>query len=129
MSDVSAANDGFYAALNAAFGGDAAPMREVWSARDDITLMGPFGGCLVGRDAVLGQFGELVEMGMTGHIGPVDVRVVQGIDVGYALGVEQGHNVVNGTRTDVRHRFTSAFRLEDGRWRMTHHHTDLTTFG
>lgn len=129
MIDVSAANDGFYAALNAAFGGDAAPMREVWSARDDVTLMGPFGGCLVGHDAVLGQFRELVDMGMTGHIGPVDVRVVQGADVGYALGVEQGHNVVNGTRTDVGHRFTSAFRLEDGRWRMTHHHTDLTTFG
>ena len=129
MTDVSAANDGFYAALNAAFGGDAAPMREVWSARDDVTLMGPFGCCLVGHDAVLGQFRELVDMGMTGHIGPVDVRVVQGADVGYALGVEQGHNVVNGTRTDVGHRFTSAFRLEDGRWRMTHHHTDLTTFG
>lgn len=37
MSDVSAANDGFHAALNAAFGDDAAPMREVWSARDGIT--------------------------------------------------------------------------------------------
>jgi ketosteroid isomerase-like protein len=129
MSNVNAANDGFYAALNAAFDGDAAPMGDVWSTRDDITLMGPFGGCLVGGDAVLGQFRELVDMGMTGHIGPVDVRVVQGADVGYALGVEQGHNVVNGARTDVRHRFTSAFRLEDGRWRMTHHHTDLTTFG
>ncbi len=129
MSNVNAANDGFYAALNAAFDGDAAPMGDVWSTRDDITLMGPFGGCLVGGDAVLGQFRELVDMGMTGHIGPVDVRVVQGADVGYALGVEQGHNVVNGARTDVRHRFTSAFRLEDGRWRMIHHHTDLTTFG
>lgn len=43
--------------------------------------------------------------------------------------MEQGHNVVYGTRTDVRHRFTSAFRLEDGRRRMTRYHTDLTTFG
>ncbi|MEO2058358.1 MAG: nuclear transport factor 2 family protein [Thermoleophilia bacterium] len=129
MSDVSAATDGFYAALNAAFGGDAAPTREVWSARDDVALTGPFGGRLVGHDAVLGQFRELLDMGMTGHIGPIDVRLVQVTDVGYALGVEQGHNVVYGTRTDVRHRFTSAFRLEDGRWRMTHHHTDLTTFG
>ena len=90
MSDVSAATDGFYAALNAACGGDAAPMRAVWSARDDVTLMGPFGGCLVGRDAVLGQFEELVDMGMTGHIGPVDVRVVQGVDVAYAPGRSRG---------------------------------------
>ena len=37
--------------------------------------------------------------------------------------------MVNGIRTDVRRRFTSAFRLEDGRRRMTRYHTDLTTFG
>ncbi len=129
MDDLRSANDGFYAALNAAFAGDDGPMADVWSVGDDITLMGPFGGCLEGREAVLGQFRELVAMGMTGQVGAVDVRLVQGTDVGYALGVEEGHNVVAGERTDVRHRFTSTFRLEDGRWRMTHHHTDITAFG
>jgi ketosteroid isomerase-like protein len=129
MDDLRSANDRFYAALNAAFAGDAAPMAEVWSGGDDITLMGPFGGCLEGRDAVLGQFRALVDMGMTGSVGAVGVHVVQGTDIGYALGVEEGENVVDGERTDVRHRFTSTFRLEDGRWRMTHHHTDITAFG
>ena len=40
MDDLRSANDRFYAALNAAFAGDAAPMAEVWSGGDDITLMG-----------------------------------------------------------------------------------------
>ncbi len=125
MTDVRTANDGFYVALNAAFNGDAAPMHEVWSQADDITLLGPFGGCLVGPADVVGQFDGLVAAGMGGHVEPIDVRIIQGADIGYALGVEEGHNIVDGERVPTRHRFTSAFRLENGRWRMIHHHTDL----
>lgn len=125
MNDVQAANDGFYTALNAAFQGDAAPMGDVWSAADDVTLLGPFGGCLVGHREVVGQFEGLVAAGMGGHVEPIEVRIVQGADIGYALGIEEGHNVVNGEPVPTRHRFTSTFRREDGRWRMVHHHTDL----
>ena len=43
-----AASDRFYAALNAMFTGDLAPMNAIWSHGDDVTDMGPFGGRLTG---------------------------------------------------------------------------------
>ncbi len=60
MTDVRTATDGFYVALNAAFNGDAAPMHEIWSQADDSTLLGHFGGCLVGPADLVGQFEGLV---------------------------------------------------------------------
>src|ERR1700752_3065130 len=42
----------FYAALNAMFTGDVAPMTAVWSHADDVTYMGPGGGFDVGWQKV-----------------------------------------------------------------------------
>ena len=49
---VIAAQERFYTALNALFGGDAGPMEDVWSHADDVTYMGPGGGMQVGWPAV-----------------------------------------------------------------------------
>ena len=49
---VLAANDGFYAALNTLFTGDAGPMLAVWSHADDTTYMGPTGQYDRGWDAI-----------------------------------------------------------------------------
>jgi hypothetical protein len=52
-SEVRAASDAFYAALNRMFEGDLGRMAEVWSHAPDVTNMGPFGGRQVGWEAAL----------------------------------------------------------------------------
>lgn len=40
-SEIEKIDDGFFAALNAMFEGDVAPMEALWSHADDVIYMGP----------------------------------------------------------------------------------------
>src|SRR5438105_12240621 len=60
------ASDQFYTALNSMFMGNMAQMTEIWSHAADITNMGPFGGRLMGWDAVRKQFEREAKMKLGG---------------------------------------------------------------
>ena len=123
-----AANDQFYAALNTMFTGDNAPMDAIWSHRDDVTFMGPFGGRLVGWTAVGAEFRREAGLKLGGHVLCKDVlvQVVSG-DVGYTICVEQGENMsADGKPVAVYFRATNVFHQEAGQWRLIHHHTDIS---
>lgn len=123
---VHKANQQFYEALNAIFRGAMAPMREIWSHSPDITNMGPFGGCLVGPDAVFAQYAMESRMIRGGKVEAVDVRVVATSKMGFAACIERGENMsADGQPVYVEHRATNIFRLENGIWKLVHHHTDL----
>lgn len=125
-NEIIRANQQFYEALNAVFRGAMAPMREVWSHSPGITNMGPFGGCLVGSDAVLGQFAMESKMNLSGKVEAVDVRIVATDDMGYAVCIERGENMsADGQTIQVEHRATNIFRREGRAWKLVHHHTDL----
>ena len=50
-----------------------------------------------------------------------------GTDMGYTACVEEGENMsAEGKPVVVSHRATNIFRLEDGKWKLVHHHTDLS---
>lgn len=124
--EIAKANQQFYEALNAVFRGAMAPMREIWSRSPDITDMGPFGGCLVGPDAVLGQFAMESKMNFSGKVEAIDVRIVATNDMGYVVCIERGENMkANGQPIRVEHRATNVFRREGRSWKLVHHHTDL----
>lgn len=128
MSGAQEAHDAFYAALNANIAGDTEPMHAIWAADHPVTNLGPFGGMLVGRDAVLGQFDAEAEMGMSGTIVPEDVHLGEGGDMAFSACVERGvdFRTGDGTPVEVHHRVTNVFVRESGAWRIVHHHTDLT---
>ncbi len=125
--ELKAANDRFYAALNAMFTGELAPMNAIWSHRDDVTNMGPFGGRLTGWQAVGAEFKKEAGMKLGGRVACKDVIIHAGDDMGYTVCVEQGENMsADGKPVTVSHRATNVFRRENGQWRLVHHHTDIS---
>ncbi len=125
---VRKADAGFYRALNAMFGGDLAPMKQVWSHADDVTYMGPTGGFQVGWKQVLPVWEEQAAMRLGGEISPQDVRVVGGSDLAVVHCREVGQNEVDGKPRKVSIRATNVYRKENGSWKMIGHHTDLLPF-
>ncbi len=126
IENVLAANNTLYTSLNAMFEGDFGPISEVWSHGDSITYMGPFGGKLVGWDEVGTDFLQVTDMKIGGGIRPEDVSVTAGNGMAYVACTEVGENIgPDGKPVQVRHRATNIFQLENGAWKLIHHHTDI----
>ncbi|MAZ94039.1 MAG: hypothetical protein CMF58_06415 [Lentimicrobiaceae bacterium] len=125
--EVIEANNKLYAGLNEMFMGNFEPLNKLWSHSDSITFMGPFGGYLKGWDEIGKNFKEVSEMKLGGKIVCANMNVFAGNDVGYVTCVEQGTNIgPDGKLVNVNHRATNIFHLEDGIWRLVHHHTDIS---
>jgi ketosteroid isomerase-like protein len=125
--ELRAANDSFYAALNAMFTGNLEPMNAIWSHSDYVTDMGPFGGRLTGWKSVGEEFKKEAGMKLGGKVVCKDVHVYAGTDMGYTVCVEEGENMsADGKPVKVSHRATNVFHLEDGQWKLVHHQTDLS---
>lgn len=117
--------DAFYGALNRMFKGDLEGLTAIWSARDDITDMGPTGGRHTGRAAVLEQFAREAAMGFAGTLEGVERHIVETAEMGYVVCTERGADeALDGQTKPVEIRSTTIFRREDGAWRVVHHHTD-----
>jgi len=126
--ELRAANDSLYAALNAMFTGNLEPMNSIWSHADNVTDMGPFGGRLTGWEAVSAQFKKEAGMKLGGKIVCKEMHIYAGTDMGYIVCVEEGENMsAEGNPVLVSHRATNIFHLENGQWKLVHHHTDIST--
>ena len=124
---IRAANDSLYSGLNAMFAGSHEPLENLWSHRESITYTGPFGGRFTGWKAVQEEFRKAAAMKLGGRISCNDLHVYAGKDMGYTVCVEEGENVdAQGNPIKVSHRATNIFHLEDGQWRLVHHHTDIS---
>jgi len=125
--ELLAANDSFYYALNAMFTGNLEPMNALWSHSDYITNMGPFGGRLTGWEAVGAEFKKEAGMKFGGKVVCKDVQSYAGTDMGYTVCVEEGENMsTDGKPVVVKQRATNVFNLENGKWKLVHHQTDLS---
>ena len=122
-----AANENFYSALNDMFKGELDSMNAIWSHADDVSNQGPFGDRMDGWDRVRAQFEKEAAMKLGGRVACTDLVVHAGSDMGYTVCVEVGENMTAGGKpVTVRHRATNVFRMENGQWRLIHHHTDLS---
>ena len=123
--DIAAAAAGFYAALNALFEGELAPMIEVWSHADDVTYMGPDGGFQVGWTEVLADWEKQAAMKLGGRVEADELRIVQCGDLAVTHNYERGENInTDGAPGSVSIRATNLFRKENGSWKMISHHAD-----
>jgi ketosteroid isomerase-like protein len=123
--EVRKAADGFYAALNEMFKGEAAPMEKVWSHAEDVSYMGPMGDLFVGWQKIQPLWGEQAGLHLGGHVGPEQLHVVATGDMGITVGYERGTNTPGGKTRHVSIRATNVFRREGGEWKMIGHQTDL----
>lgn len=119
----------FYAALQAMFIGDAAPMKKVWSHADDVSYMGPDGKLKRGWPAIRGEWEAQAALKLGGEVQPLDLQVTVGQDLAVTTCWEKGQNVgPDGKVEAVSIRATNVFRKERDGWKMIGHHTDLLPF-
>jgi ketosteroid isomerase-like protein len=124
-NEIRAATLLFYAAFNSAVHGDLAPMRAVWSHRPDVSSLSAAGGHAVGWNEVYEGFQNMGRLYPGGRIEPRDISVVAGKDIGYSVCTETGQlRSSEGPMVSFNQRATNIFRLEDGTWKLVHHHAD-----
>ena len=122
--DVRAISNKFYSGLSRM---DVAALPEIWSHSDDVTTMHPMGGEQVGWEEVRGSFEGAAGLMTDSHVELIDQRIYAGTDLAYETGIERGGAKLAGEPVEFEHRVTNVYRLEDGQWKMIHHHTDVST--
>jgi ketosteroid isomerase-like protein len=121
------ASQTFYAALNSALNGDSAPLASIWSHSSSITTMHPLGGCQVGWDEVRRSWEEAARLITDGRVMLADQLLQVEGDMAYETGIEQGSFTMAGqTVSGFSNRVTNVYRREGGRWKIVHHHVDLS---
>jgi ketosteroid isomerase-like protein len=121
--DVRAVSDRFYSGLSRM---DVAALPEIWSHGDDVTTMHPMGGEQVGWEEVRSSFEGAAGLMTDSHVQLIDQRIYAGTDLAYETGIERGGAKLAGEPVEFEHRVTNVYRLEDGQWKMIHHHTDVS---
>jgi len=122
----------YHDALLVLTGGDAEPLKAMWSHEDDVTLSNPWGPTRRGTsDAVAGmEFAASNFRDGTPRSEPHE-RLALFVSDELALLVENEYwrMKVRGADepSDVDLRVTSAFRREDGAWKVIHRHADPIT--
>lgn len=125
-TEVRDASKQFYDALNKMVAGDAAAMSAIWSHAADVTTMHPIGGREVGWDAVKGSWEGVAGLASGGKIGLQDQLIRVTGDMAAEVGVEVGQFTLAGTQINANHRVTNLYQREGGKWKIIHHHTDLS---
>jgi ketosteroid isomerase-like protein len=126
---VAKANDQFYAALDAIFEGNLAPMDAVWSHADDVTYLPPDGTLVVGWEQVRASWQKQAAKKFGGHVGPQDVHITVGSDLASVCNFEKGVNPnVDGKKQSISIRSSKVFRKENGAWKLISDHADPLPF-
>ena len=115
----------FYSALNELFTGNAQPMKDVWSHAGDISYMGPEGAYLNGWGEIGPMWDNVAAAKLGGHVAPKKVHTVSGNGLSLITCIECGENINNGKTETVQIRSSTVFRLENDKWKVIHHQTDL----
>ncbi len=130
QDEVKAADERFFAALNAMFAGSIAEMEAVWSKADDVVYMGPQPELFHVGWKVTDQ--DWVKQAATKMGGTIEVER-RHMTAGETLAVV--HHVAKTTNRDpdgnqvaFTMRGTNVFRREDGGWKLIAHHSDPLPF-
>lgn len=120
----------FYVALNSVLHSDLDPMSATWSHRADVSSLSAVGGRAIGWNEVHADFQNMARLYPNGSIAPRDIHVVAGKEIGYSVCTEAGKmRSPAGPMVSFAQRATNIFRLEDGKWKMIHHHVDSNSPG
>lgn len=106
--------------------GDATGLQRLYSHRDDVTVMGGFGGFERGWGEVGPRLAWAASHFHGGDYSQRDIGVTVGTDVACLVCLERwARNAPDGKPLPVMElRVTQTFRLEEERWRLVHRHAD-----
>ena len=122
---VREALNGFYEALNAMFMGNPNPLETIYSHASDVTYLPAEGGIQAGWDAVFADWKLQADKSLGGKAGISDVHIVVGNDLAIANNITRGQvKGADGATVEISLRESSAFRKENGTWKMIAHHAD-----
>ncbi len=124
--DVRMASKQFYNALNDMGNGIAGKMDGLWSHDENVTAMHPIGGRDLGWAAVKNSFDQVAAIASDGKIELKDQLIHVAGDLAYAIGTETGGFKLAGNEVKIEQRVTNIYHLEDGQWKMVHHHADIS---
>lgn len=128
--------DGIRAPLDAAnermLDGDPGPWKDLMSHRDDVTLLGAYGGHVTGWTEVSARFDRVAHGYAGGEVTSREqVSTWIGDDLACLVDVERHRSRVEEQDEPVTflYRATHVLRREDGAWRVVLRHADpLATF-
>ena len=128
--EIRSATMRFYVAFNSAMHSDLDPLSALWSHRADVSNLNAVGGRANGWNEVYADFQNMARLYPDGRIAPRDITVVAGTDISYSVCAETGQlRSSEGPMVTFNQRATNIFRLEDGKWKMIHHHADAGSAG
>jgi ketosteroid isomerase-like protein len=119
-----------HAALAVFVTGDPAPLKALFSNRDDVSVANPFGPAVRGWAQVAETVTRAATFYRDGEATGFDlVTKYVTAEVAYAVEVERYRAKVGGADefATVELRVTSIFRVEDGVWKISHRHADPIT--
>ena len=131
-SDISHVIDQYHNAINAILGGNAQPIKSMYSNRADVTLATPFGPALVGWKNISEGIDYHVTRFKEGkQIRTERIAKYESPELVTILETEHSQVKVGGREemSTIHLRVTTTFRLEDGEWKLVSRHADpINTF-
>jgi ketosteroid isomerase-like protein len=124
--DVRNASKQFYSALNRMLNGDPGPLSTIWSHSAAVTTMHPIGGREIGWDKVGGTWDNVARIASDGQVRLNDQFIQVAGDMAYEEGIEKGKAKFGGQQINIEQRVTNIYRREDGKWKIVHHHADVS---
>jgi ketosteroid isomerase-like protein len=116
-----------HAALTEQSQGDPQPLLDLWSRRDDVSVMAAVGGYQIGFEAV----GKLLTWASTAQKfegwSAENLVTLAGPELGTSVELEHYALHVDGEDKGMTLRATHVYRREDGEWRIVHRHGDILT--
>jgi ketosteroid isomerase-like protein len=115
------------AAQHAFMNGDAAGLQRLYSHRDDVTVMGGFGGFERGWSEVGPRLAWAASHFHGGEYAQKDISATVGADHACLVSIERWvrrPDSGGGLIPVMELRVTQTFRREDGAWRLVHRHAD-----
>jgi len=117
----------YRAALDEFSRGNSAPVKKVFSHRDDVTLANPFGPAVKGWTSAAKSPDFASSRFRDGEVPKCElIAEYVASDLATILEIEHWRAKVSGRDevSDFTLRVTSTFRMEDGEWRLVHRHAD-----
>ena len=124
--EVRNASNQFYAALNKMVNGNAHALSDIWSHHPTVTTMHPIGGRQVGWKDVWKTWEQTAQVASEGQVKLQDQYINVVGDMAYEIGVENAGFKLAGQKLTDQVRVTNIYLKEDGKWKIIHHHSDLS---
>ena len=124
--EVRNASNQFYAALNKMVNGSSQSLSDIWSHSSAVTTMHPIGGRQVGWKDVWATWDQTAQVASEGQVKLQDQFIQVAGDMAYEIGVENAGFRIAGQKVTDKVRVTNIYQKEGGKWKIVHHHSDLS---